>query len=218
MKVTGAVALATWMLEHLTFGAPNEALSGDLLEELEQGRSVGWYWGEVLCAIKVRAARGVQRCVLPLVFAAGWSTLYPMWQFVLWSRMLTPTMFEHWAAMDWPYNLSLELGSGMLPAVSFLWLGLLVYMGLFVRRLDWPSGLRVLGSLSLSLNVLLIATIGSVQSLSGEMLLPRLDSSGLYLSSRYAAIDLPLGLSLFVAILTVLPAFGRGWRAASIRT
>ena len=41
MKSDMAVALATWMLEHLTFGRDHESLSGDLLEELSAGRSAG---------------------------------------------------------------------------------------------------------------------------------------------------------------------------------
>jgi hypothetical protein len=42
---------ATWMLKHLVLGDRNEALEGDLLEEFQRGRSVSWYWRQVLWAI-----------------------------------------------------------------------------------------------------------------------------------------------------------------------
>ncbi|HXA77466.1 MAG TPA: hypothetical protein VNV41_10055 [Candidatus Acidoferrales bacterium] len=42
---------ATWLVEHLIPGPRNEALAGDLLEQFSQGRSVTWYWRQVLVAI-----------------------------------------------------------------------------------------------------------------------------------------------------------------------
>ena len=53
MKPAMPVGLATWMLEHLTFGRDHESLSGDLLEELGAGRSAGWYLRQVSMAIGV---------------------------------------------------------------------------------------------------------------------------------------------------------------------
>jgi hypothetical protein len=46
-------ALATWILEHVTPRGKNEALTGDLLEEFGQRRSVAWYWRQVLGAVVV---------------------------------------------------------------------------------------------------------------------------------------------------------------------
>ena len=53
MKPTSSTALATWMLDHLTLGARNESLSGDLLEELHSGRSTAWYWRQTISAIAI---------------------------------------------------------------------------------------------------------------------------------------------------------------------
>jgi hypothetical protein len=46
-------ALATWLVEHLVSGDKNEALTGDLMEQFRQGRSVAWYWRQVFGAILV---------------------------------------------------------------------------------------------------------------------------------------------------------------------
>jgi hypothetical protein len=51
MKSSKPPALATWLVEHLVPGNRNEALAGDLLEQFGQGRSVAWYWRQVLVAI-----------------------------------------------------------------------------------------------------------------------------------------------------------------------
>jgi hypothetical protein len=80
MKDTCFVELAAWMVEHLTFGPTNEALSGDLQEELHLGRSATWYWRQVLMAIAIGASKLAQALALPVIFAAGWSMLYPAWR------------------------------------------------------------------------------------------------------------------------------------------
>jgi len=51
MKSSKPPALATWLVEHMNPGGRNEALAGDLLEQFSQGRSVTWYWRQVLVAI-----------------------------------------------------------------------------------------------------------------------------------------------------------------------
>jgi hypothetical protein len=43
--------LPAWMLEHLNAGNSNEALAGDLVEEVRCGRSAVWYWRQVLGAL-----------------------------------------------------------------------------------------------------------------------------------------------------------------------
>ena len=49
MRSERGVRTATWLMRHV--GPPSEALAGDLLEEYRQGRSVGWYWMQVIEAV-----------------------------------------------------------------------------------------------------------------------------------------------------------------------
>jgi hypothetical protein len=51
MKSRRPPALATWLLEQLSRRDRNEALEGDLLEQFGRGRSVAWYWRQVLAAV-----------------------------------------------------------------------------------------------------------------------------------------------------------------------
>ena len=219
MKPIESVALATWILEHLTFGSHNEALSGDLLEEFRLGRSAGWYWRQVLSAVGVGVVSKCRGYVLPLVFAAGWSMFYPVWQLSIWRDQLTQSVFDRWSALDWPYSISLELGSGLLPAATFIWLGFFVYLAARTQRSERPSRFRILGSLSLSLNVLLLVTIGLLGRFGfSASNLPALGRESFYLSPYYFAISIPLALSLFSAILCALPSPGKRRSAASFGT
>jgi hypothetical protein len=53
MKASNPPALAAWLLENFRFGAPCDALAGDLLEQFHQGRSSAWYWRQALAAILI---------------------------------------------------------------------------------------------------------------------------------------------------------------------
>jgi hypothetical protein len=161
MKPAMPVGLATWMLEHLTVGRDNESLSGDLLEELRGGRSAGWYFRQVSMAMGIGVCEVIREYASPLVFSAYWSILFPLCHFIGRNRLVHPAP-GRWAALGWPYSTMLDLADGILPAVTFVWLGLLVYLLLLLRlrRVNELSSFRVLLGLSTSLSVLLAATIG----------------------------------------------------------
>ena len=212
MKRILSVALATWMLEHLTFGSRNESLSGDLLEEFQSGRSVGWYWRQALSAIAVSFSSKFRAYLLPLLFSAGWSILYPaLWPSILRSRV-TQTILERMAERDWPYSSAMQFVSVTTPAAMFVWIGFFVYLTLHNQMGRQLSRLRLLVSLSISLNVLFIATIGQ-----------RIRDSGIDLravsrdnfDSHFVAISIPLALSLFSALVCALATMQRQYRGAN---
>jgi hypothetical protein len=211
MKPMTSVALATWMLEHLTFGSPNESLSGDLLEELQSGRSVGWYWRQALSAIAVTFSSKSRAYVLPLVFSAGWSILYPaMWPSTM-RGLLTLPIVERMVALDWPYSTSLQVVGEIAPAAMFVWIGFFVYLASRNQGFRQLSMFRFLGSLSLSLNVLFVATIAQ------HLISSRMDARNVpseNLDPYLVALSIPLALSLFSALMCVLPQTRRQHRGA----
>jgi hypothetical protein len=210
MKPTESVALATWILEHLTFGSHNEALAGDLLEELRRGRSAVWYWRQVLSAIRVSAVSQFRDYALPLAFSAGWSMFYPVWWLYIERSQLARTMFERWVALDWPYSTSWKLAGGIIPVVTFLWLGFFVYLMSHRELAPQLSKLQLLGSLSISLNVLLVGLLIHFKH-------PGIDvgyvtRESLYANSHLVAISMALALSLLSAISSSLPTVRRPHR------
>lgn len=82
--------LAIWMLVHLAYTRQNSALTGDLLEEFERGRSAAWFWRQALIAIAQGAARHaiVQRPYLQAI-AAGLAIELPA-AWLLWRLHLPP--------------------------------------------------------------------------------------------------------------------------------
>ena len=59
--------LAVWLLEEFGPTVNREALTGDLNEAFQQGRSKGWYWRQVLAAI------GWRRLLCKLLILVAWS-------------------------------------------------------------------------------------------------------------------------------------------------
>jgi hypothetical protein len=205
MKQDLAVVLATWMLEHLTFGRDHESLSGDLLEELGAGRSAGWYLRQVSMAIGVGVYESIREYITPLIFSASWSTLYPLWRFMERNRSIHP---DQWVTLGWPYSTMLYLAEGIIPAITFVWLGLLVYLLVLLRlsRVAELSSFRILMGLSTSISVLLSATMGLFFYLKHPVInVQYVASEGFYSLFRISSINVPLTFSLLAAILTLLP-------------
>lgn len=205
MKPDLAVALATWMLEHLTFGRDHDSLFGDLLEELGAGRSTGWYLRQVSMAIGVGLGESIREYATPLIFSAGWSTLFPLWRSMGRNRFIHP---DQWVTLSWPYSTMLYLAEGILPAVTFVWLGLLVYLlGLLrLRRVAELSPFRVIMGLSTSLSVLLSATMGLFYYLKNPVInVQYVATEGFYSLFHISTINVPLTFSLLAAILSLLP-------------
>jgi hypothetical protein len=198
------VGLATWLLEHLTFGSDTEAISGDLLEELRAGRSTAWYWRQVLLAIGIRVWVATRQYALPLIFSAAWSILYPLWRIIArnWLELVHATP-DRWVAHSWPYSTMLDLAGGILPAIAFIWLGLLVYL---ISQPKGVSSFRILLGLSTSLSVLLLETIALFYHLKNPVIhVPSITNEAFYSLSRFFAINIPVASSLLAAILSVFP-------------
>jgi hypothetical protein len=207
MKPKWLVVLATWILEHLTYGTHKDALVGDLLEELRRGRSTHWYCRQVLSAIGLELSRRPREYTLTLIFSAAWSTLYPFWWHLIGRSHLPQTLPQRWASLDWPYSGALALFCGVTPAVSFIWLGLFLYVMSRLGTVREVTGFQVLRSLSVSLNVLLVVNVAVLKFFGNAAIdirfVPRED---FYATFHLNSIAVPLVLSLFSAIACVLPS------------
>jgi hypothetical protein len=196
-----SLSLAIWMLDHLTFGPHKAALTGDLLEEFLHGCSVQWFWRQVLSAIGVGAFTRSRAYMLPLVFSAAWSVIYPAWWLSITRNRLTQMIFTQWSTHDWPYSTALKGVSEIVPAITFVWLGLFVYLMLRAEMTHAPSKLRLFASLSISLNVLVVTTIGMSLSLNHfRAHLSYVAGEGPSFNPHLIAINIPLALSLLSAV------------------
>ncbi len=75
MRSSQPPIVATWVLTH--FGNWNEVLEGDLIEEYRRGRTVAWYWRQVLMAVLVGCGNEIRTQKLLTVRAVitGWAAL-----------------------------------------------------------------------------------------------------------------------------------------------
>lgn len=206
MKPIKSVALASWLLQHFSFGPHREALTGDLCEELQSGRSTSWYWRQVLSAITVGSLKKSRDYVLALIFSWAWSMFYPAWQLSFARIRLTHILPHQWAAIDLPYSTGLQGIAEIIPAILFVWLGLFLYRVLRPEQFSELSAIRLLASLSISLNIFFMAAVAIRMYLkpSGTGFGDE-RSEDLISTSHLIALSIPLSLSLFSAIASALP-------------
>jgi non-heme chloroperoxidase len=200
MKPTKFVTLAVWLVERVAFGRKNEALAGDLLEELAHGRSAAWLWRQVGLAIGAGALSTLRDWALPLIFCAGWSSLYPAWNFL--SKVtLGRAAAGGWTALPWPGSALLALSYGMIPALTFVWLGFLVYVLSRPAALHEGTARRLLWGLSASLNVLLVSTILLLRHFRHSRIdLHSVMREDFYSGYHLLSISIPIALSLLAAL------------------
>jgi hypothetical protein len=212
MKTMSSVGLVNWMLKHLTFGAYDESLTGDLLEELRSGRSPAWYWSQTVFAIAVSLTNKSRAYVFPLAFSAGWSMLYPALGPSIMGSQAAHTIAQRMAAYDLPYSTALRGIGELTPVALFVWIGFFVYLSSLTQMVSKPGPLRLLGSLSISLNVLLVAIIG--QHLKGSGIDVRNVSRDDF-NSHFVAFSIPIVLSLFSALVCASPQTLQGKRRSA---
>jgi hypothetical protein len=215
MKPTWTVRAAAWLLEHASMSYAAEAVVGDLLEGLHRGKTVSWFWRQAAETLAVGAARASLRWTPAMVFAAGWSLLYPEWRTAI-GHWLPGAVPEPWLTLAWPRPALLELAYGVAPAVSFVWLGVLTYLVVrrdAVRRLT-PA--RALGGLSASLNVILVGTWALLNHLQHPDLVS-VTNTRFFLGFRVLGVSLPLALSVLVALLSMASPRARRTRGVAVR-
>ena len=199
------VAVAAWIVEHVSVAQHPEALSGDLLEQVQGGRPLAWLWREVAFAVAIGVGRRARAGLLPLTFSAAWSTLYPLWSVVGERRLLAAIPHDfllEGAALSWPGSTLWELANGIVPAIAFIWLGLLVYLVSRRKDLREVSGIAILGGFSSSLTVLLLATVALLYPVPDVRCIGQ---DGFYSIIHVFPISIPLAASVCTAIVSAVP-------------
>src|SRR5579872_2220108 len=109
MKTDKPPFIAVWMLEHMTMGVRNEALAGDLLEDFRLGRSVSWYWRQVLTAIVLGFSRELRAQWPAAAFAFLWTLPVPAYWILFVVKMEQSTFITRAWHLAWPYSTFCDL-------------------------------------------------------------------------------------------------------------
>ena len=128
MRISKPPALATWMLEHLILGTDRDALAGDLLEEFRQGRSVQWYWRQVLAAIFLGFPKELGRQWKAAIFAFVWTIASLIALRVLYHSTQFRPMFGWALRHDWPESGILTTIVDLSPQFLMWWFGVCLYL------------------------------------------------------------------------------------------
>ena len=126
MRPKRAPIIASWMLEHLVPRDRNEALEGDLLEELCSGRSSAWYRRQVSRSVAAEWLREISDHRTAVFFATVWSMLAPGWISLDRTKAfvnVTATV----GRLDWPWSALCQVALFLSLLMAFLWTGLLLF-------------------------------------------------------------------------------------------
>ncbi len=190
--------LAIAVMERLGAGGYSEAMCGDLLEELVRGGPTGRLSREVGVGLALGAWRRGSGWIRPMVFAAGWSAVYPVWRSM--ERLLVPASAAARAEMlEWPYSRLIELAVTGMPVLAYVWLGFLLYTVRNEGRERPVEWFYVLRGVLLAPSVLLVSTLLLHLWVRGPVW--SVGAAGTAGSEPVVAACVPVALSLTAAML-----------------
>lgn len=202
MKRSWAVVFAAWTLEHLLRGPRTEALCGDLLEEFHSERSVLWCWRQLVSAVASSAWFATAGRIPALIFSVAWTMLYPAWH-SLCGRII-PAPLGTVTTLPWPVLPVLEIACGILPAMSFVWMGCLLLTLVRSRGIQNWTVIGSVAGLPASLHVLLPSTLWLLfRCGQPRPNLTFLAHADFYFPFHLFPISLPLAASLLAALLSM---------------
>jgi CubicO group peptidase (beta-lactamase class C family) len=204
------VTFAAWLVDRMDLATKGHALSGDLLEELENGRSMAWFLHQIAAAVLISSGTILSRCTTLLIFSAGWSLLYSTWRALCVGS--STYAIDRTGISAWPWSTLLELAFGVIPAIVFVWLGAAVFA--FLTRSTRLFSIQGLGcALSISTSVLLVATLVVLHQLAHPQPVVReVTRADFFLIDHLYFISIPLTLSLMLTLLFLgaeTPQIGR---------
>ncbi len=161
MKSPKPPAVATWLLEHAVVGEKNEALAGDLSEELPRRRSAAWYWRQVFNAILIAFIRFLLTQWWAALYALGWTIFIAEFWPRIWFSPPLQSLLGWGINHDWPASIIYGIATYTALITVIIWLAL-SFLVLLTRRFKLRAFFRGL------LSGLVMAVVFNVT----ELLLP----------------------------------------------
>lgn len=129
-------SVAAWILEHVPPSKWSESLAGDLLEELEAGRSPAWFWRQVLDAVRIGAFQRLVRHRSMTLFAVAWAMPAPAWVLGFANLEQHFHLNLRFLSMDWPWSILCDWALLLAANLVFIWAGIFLYLlpRLWIRR------------------------------------------------------------------------------------
>lgn len=206
------IRFALWLVDETDSSERGHALAGDLLEELEGGRSMRWFFYQVAAAIWFRSHKAIRRWVELFAFSAGWSVLYPAWR-TLCVGGLNSTFDHSSFSLAWPWSSLVPLIDGVFPATVFVFFGLLAYSVLSgsIRSTSANELMHGLSTGSAMLSVICLVVLR--QLARPQLVITDVARSDFFMLDHFYWVSLPLTVSLWFTLqLSVSDTFHIGRR------
>jgi hypothetical protein len=216
--------VARWLLEHCVPGDTVDALAGDLLEELRDGRSREWYTRQVASAMVIGWVRVLGARGMLIIFAVLWSLLAPAWTVILDHLVSRPNPAQEFWRMDAPFSGLASFGLWLALNIAFLWAGMLVYFGSYASFAKAFSRGDVVRAVLVAGPIFLLAYFGAFVAANLLMYpgpaIPRrtMTAAGEFFDPHLGAfaLRLPYFATLLCALWDARPRFEFGLRESSL--
>jgi hypothetical protein len=211
MRRANPPAFAVWILEHLVPGDKNEALAGDLSEEFRHGRSVAWYWRQVLGVLLLGCLGELRFHWLAGSVAVLWAVPSPAFCILFVNRMADNTFVARCWSLAWPYSTICDMAFHQGCEILYLWSAIAAYFllsGLVLRNLNLRGLMR---GLRISAFAYLVVFAATLVFFATVHLPPRLidirhaSPLGLISDVRFIADRVPVLLTLLASLRTTSP-------------
>lgn len=206
---------AVWVLEHAAPGGSDPGLTGDLLEELGEGRTSRWLWGQVLRAVLAAYGRMLRRHWPAMLFAMAWSISAPALELI--QRQNEAFEARLWT-MSWPWSTLCDLSYSLGLALVFLWTGLVICIALYSMATWRFDGRRLLRGIWLSVPLYAVALAAATLLVSVVphpwITIEQMNWLQLIREPVFIPYDAACWFTLSIAILAALPR-GRRRRAGT---
>jgi hypothetical protein len=211
MKQAKTPAVATWILEHMPLGVCDEALAGDLLEDFRQGRSLPWFWRQVLVAILLGFFKEIRSQWTAAAFAFLWTLPVPAFWFLMVLKLERSTFITREWQLPWPYSTLCELAFAGACQFLYVWAGLSIYLLLHsvvtrsfdVRRLI--QGIWISGCFSMLFFVTSLAAYLVFGSSGIGFDVRNMSALRLITNSHFILFRVPFFFALLLSIWAVFP-------------
>jgi uncharacterized protein (TIGR03435 family) len=192
------VRVAVWLVERSGGGAVAEALAGDVLESFAAGCSRWWCLAQGIRRAADRALPRVRALVAAAAYSAAFVLLHPAWQRSQ-SCIAARLPVDRLSVAAWPGTAVAAVAGGLVPAVGFVWVGVLLYVVVQGRMFGRAEGMRVALALSWSSCVVSAETMLRLGGFQHE--LQAMARADFYYPLAVARFSVPLFLGLLAALV-----------------
>ncbi|SEB89290.1 TIGR03435 family protein [Terriglobus roseus] len=201
MRQNPVLRVALWLVDKSSSGPDAEAFAGDLLELFHAGHSQWWCVTQALMKSASATQQGLRALLLPLGYSFGFVFLHPLWQKLYLPSVAGLLARSRGGTVQWPGSAVLQIITGLVPAILFVWVGIFLY-AILRRQSITNHPVTALLSLNVGVGLLLLTMLARLDAVRHDLRL--LSRADFFYPGTHARFSVLLFLSLLGAVV-ILP-------------